>query len=266
MPSAAAEKLTLALDIGGTGLKAALVDRAGELVGERVRIPTQYPLPPDRLVADLATLAARLPGYRRVSAGFPGVVRGGLVLTAPHFVTKRGPGSRIDPELKAAWTRFDLAGALETALSRPARVANDADIQGAAVISGTGLEMAITLGTGLGSAIYRDGELAAHLELAHHPFRRGETYNEQLGEAARRRIGDRRWNARVARAVRQLYGLVVYDHLFVGGGNSRRVTVDLGADVTIVDNSAGLLGGVLLWEGRENRGVPAGRSRPPMLE
>lgn len=267
MPSAAGEPLTLALDIGGTGLKAALVDRAGELVGQRVRVPTQYPLPPKRLVEDLAGLAAKLPGYARISAGFPGVVRGGIVLTAPHFITRRGPGSRIDPALQEQWNRFDLAAALQEALGQRARVANDADIQGAAVIKGEGLEMAITLGTGLGSALYRDGQLAAHLELAHHPFRHGETYNEQVGEAARERIGNRRWNARVRRAVRQLYDLVVYDHLYVGGGNSHRVTVDLGPNVTIVDNSAGLLGGVLLWEGRPSGpGAPARQRRGPVLE
>jgi polyphosphate glucokinase len=249
----AAGPVTVAFDIGGTGLKAARLDSAGRLLGEQVRLPTRYPCPPQRLVDDLVQLAAAFAdqrpaaGFDRVSAGFPGVVREGLVLTAPHFVTTHGPGSRVSAPLTAQWARFDLASALEQALHRPTRVANDADLQGAAVVRGHGLEMVITLGTGLGSALYRKGRLAVHLELAHHPFREDETYNEQLGERARRRIGDRAWNSRVARAVAQLRALVVYDHLFVGGGNSRRVSVDLGPDVTIVDNSAGLAGGVSLW-------------------
>lgn len=259
MQKSQAEPRTLAFDIGGTGLKAAILDEAGALVSSPVRVPTQYPCPPQRLVQALVGLVEAIPEgerhFDRISAGFPGVVREGLVRTAPHFVTKHGPGTRISPELSAEWDRFPLAQALERELHRPTRVANDADLQGAAVVRGNGLEMVITLGTGLGSSLYHNGVLAAHLELAHHPFRHGETYNEQVGEAARRRIGNRAWNGRVAKAVAQLAALVVYDHLFIGGGNSRRVSVDLGPDVTLVDNSAGLAGGAALWGRRALTGL-----------
>lgn len=247
MPTSRAST-TLALDIGGTGLKAAALDPRGEMIGEQVREPTTYPMPPDKLVDALAGLAAQLPPYDRVSAGFPGVVRHGIVRSAPHFITTKGPGSAADPELVTAWDRFDLATALADRLGKPAKVVNDADLQGAAVIDGKGLEVVLTLGTGLGSAVYVDGRLGTHLELAHHPFRKGETYNEQVGEAARKRIGDEKWNRRVGEAVETIRNLLLPDHLYIGGGNSSRIRVDLGPDVTITDNSAGLLGGIRLWD------------------
>jgi polyphosphate glucokinase len=234
--------ITLALDIGGTGLKATTLDGSGAPTADRLRVPTTYPLSPTDLVDALAGMAAKLPPFDRVSAGFPGVVRHGVVLSAPHFVTKSGPETAID-----AWDRFDLAGALESRLGKPTKVVNDADLQGAAVVTGKGLEVVITLGTGLGSAVYLDGRLGTHLELAHHPFRKGETYNEQVGELARKRIGEAKWNKRVVKAVAAIRALLLPDHLYVGGGNSAHVTADLGSDVSLVDNSAGLLGGIRLW-------------------
>jgi polyphosphate glucokinase len=247
--------LTLAIDIGGTGLKASVLDASGAMVADRVRVVTKYPLRPDGedgLVATLAKLVRPLPEADRVSAGFPGMVRAGLVLSAPHFVTESGPGSKILPELVEAWTRFDLAGALSKALDKPTKVANDADVQGAAVVKGEGLEFVITLGTGFGTALFMDGGLLPHLEIAHQPFRKGETYNEQLGERTRKNIGDERWNTRVRKAIAQLDALLFFDHLYLGGGNARRVKRDdLGevlAKTTVVDNSAGILGGIRLWE------------------
>jgi len=204
-------------------------------------------------VATLAKLVRPLPSAERVSAGFPGMVRGGKILSAPHFVTESGPGSKIDDDLLAAWSGFDLAGALTGALGKPTKVANDADVQGAAVVEGKGLEFVITLGTGFGTAAFLDGRLLPHLEIAHQPFRKGETYNEQLGERARKEVGDQRWNTRVNKAIAQLDALLFFDHLFIGGGNARRVRRDdLGAyrdKTTVVDNTAGILGGIRLWEG-----------------
>ena len=82
------------------------------MVADRVRVPTSYPLPPDKLVADLARLVAPLPAAERASVGFPGMVRDGMILSAPHFSTKHGPGSAVDPELAELWSRFDLASTL----------------------------------------------------------------------------------------------------------------------------------------------------------
>ena len=182
---------TLAIDIGGTGFKASVLDASGRLLADRVRVATTYPCPPELMVDDLVKLVKPLPAADRASAGFPGVVRKGRVLTAPHFVTASGPGSPVVPELAHEWKGFDLAGVLAERLGIPVRIANDADLQGWAVVSGIGLEMVVTLGTGVGSALFLEGRLAPHLELAHHPFRKNQTYNEQLGEAALAKIGTR---------------------------------------------------------------------------
>src|SRR5205807_7838210 len=186
----------LQFDICATTLKASVLDAKGAMLVDRVRVPTTYPLAPQALLDALRTLVAPLPAYDRIAAGFPGMVRGGRVLSAPHFVTQDGPGTRVVPLLVAAWSGYDLAAALEKEFGRPARVANDADLQGGAVVKGEGLEVVITLGTGLGTAVYRDGHLAPHIELAHHPFRKGQTYDEQVGDAARRRAGKKKWNRR----------------------------------------------------------------------
>jgi polyphosphate glucokinase len=240
---------TLAVDIGGTGLKGSVLGGDGAMVADRVKVATPYPLPPAKLVSTLEKLVAPLPQAERASVGFPGMVRAGHVLSAPHFSTESGPGSPVDDDLLRQWTGFDLAAALTTAFGVPTKVANDADIQGAAVVSGVGLELVITLGTGFGSAFFYEGKLMPHLEIAHQPFRKGETYNDQLGEATRKEVGEERWNKRVHKAIVNMRGLFFFDHLYIGGGNSRRVVRQhLPDDVTIVENTAGILGGIKLWE------------------
>ena len=248
-PAKPEKPLTLAIDIGGTGLKASVLDRAGALVADRVRVDTTYPCPPQTLVDDLAALVAPLPPYDRVAAGFPGMVRAGKVLSAPHFVTAHGPGSDVVASLVTAWASFDLAGALAARLGKPTRVANDADVQGAAVVRGVGLELVVTLGTGVGTAFFYHGQLMPHMEFAHHPLHKDDTYNDQIGERARKSVGTARWNKRVRRAIATMRALCFFDHCFVGGGNARRIEGDIAPDVTVVDNTAGLLGGIKLWEG-----------------
>jgi polyphosphate glucokinase len=245
--SAPTHPATLAIDIGGTGLKASVLDATGRLLADRVRVTTTYPVTPEEMVDQLVALVKPLPKADRVSAGFPGVVRRGHVLTAPHFVTKSGPGSRVVKELLAKWTGFDLAGALSTRLGLPVRIANDADLQGWAVISGRGIEMVVTLGTGVGTALFAEGKLAPHLELAHHPFRKGETYNDQLGEAALKQIGIAKWRKRVVEAIGNFERLVNYDSLYLGGGNARHMQGHIDPSITIVDNVAGIVGGIKLW-------------------
>ncbi|MGO8721172.1 MAG: ROK family protein [Acidimicrobiales bacterium] len=240
---------TLAIDIGGTGLKASVLDAVGKLVADRVRVATPYPCPPNVLVEALATLTAPLPSFDRVSAGFPGVVRKGIIVTAPHFVTRNGrPEEPVVAKLLTAWTGFDLGSALEARFGRPVRLANDADLQGLDVVSGSGLEFVVTLGTGVGTALLLDGRLAPHLELAHHPFRKDQTYDEQLGDATLRRIGVKKWRKRFDEAVGNFQSLLNYDHLYIGGGNSRLLVGHVDPSATVVDNLAGILGGIKLWE------------------
>jgi polyphosphate glucokinase len=239
---------TLAIDVGGTGLKAAVLDATGAMISERVRVPTPHPCPPDRLVGVLTDLVAPLPSYGRVSVGFPGMVRGGRVLSAPSLSRVAGPGSKVSPDLRRAWDGVDMVAALEAALGAPTRVVNDAEMQGAAVVRGRGLELVVTLGTGCGTGVFLDGRLAPHLELGQHPFRKDRTYDEVLGDAARRRVGNARWNQHVAHAVRTLDVLLRFDRLYLGGGNSRRVTLELGPNVELIENIAGILGGARLWD------------------
>lgn len=246
-PVVPAHPSTLAIDIGGTGLKASVLDAKGRLLADRVRMATTYPVTPEDMVDELVKLVQPLPVSERASVGFPGVVRRGHVLTAPHFVTKSGPGSKVLKELVTKWSGFDLAEALARKLGVPVRVANDADLQGWAVVRGSGLEMVVTLGTGVGSALFAEGKLAPHLELAHHPFRKGETYNEQIGDAALKRIGVRKWRNRVFEAIGNFDSLVNYDSLYIGGGNSRHMQGYVEAPITIVDNVAGIVGGIKLW-------------------
>jgi len=228
----------LAVDVGGTGLKAALIDRQGEMLTERLRIETPHPSPPKVVVRALGELVGPLladPRVGAVAVGFPGVVRDGKILTAPNLGTDE-------------WRGFPLAGILEGLWKKPVRVINDADMQGLGAVKGKGVEMVITLGTGFGSAILRDGELAPHLELGHHPFRKGETYEEQLGEATREKIGKKKWNRRVEEAIETLRRLTSFDRLYIGGGNAKKLEIDLPADVKIVANEAGVRGGAKLWK------------------
>jgi len=240
--------ITLAIDIGGSGLKASALNTAGTMLTDRLRVPTPYPLSPSRLVQTLQDLVKPVEHFDRISVGFPGMVRDGHVLTAPHLVLSKGPGSRVDPDMVKAWSHYDLAGGLTAALGKPTRVANDADIQGLDVASGKGLEVVITLGTGFGTCVLHDGQLAPHMELSQHPFRQGENYDEQLGEVALKDVGKKRWLNRVDKAIKALDAVFIYDHLYIGGGNAKLLDRDLGPRITVIDNVAGILGGIRLWD------------------
>lgn len=245
--STALVEATLCVDVGGSGVKGATVGSDGTAIGERVRLDTTYPMPPTTLVDTIAEIARRSPVATRVSIGFPGMIRAGRVLSAPHFVTKMGPGTAIVPDLVTAWDSFDLAGAVDDRLGLPCRVANDADTQGLAAIAGGGLELVITLGTGIGTALFLDGELQTHLELSHHPLTKRKTYNEYVGDAAFRKAGAKKWTTRVDRTVTVLAALTFFDRLFIGGGNAEHLTSRFTHEHTLVPNADGILGGARLW-------------------
>jgi len=236
-PTAVPGPKTLAIDIGGTGLKATVLDAAGNMITGRVRVPTPEKCTPKLMVETLAKLVGPLPKYDRVSVGFPGVVRRGKILTAHNLGQE-------------AWFGFDLDVALTKKLGKPVRVLNDADIQGLGAIRGKGVEMVITLGTGLGSSLAEDGRLSTHLELAHHPFLKGKTYEEALGNAALDKAGKRHWNKRVEKAIDSLRRLTLFDRLYIGGGNARLIKFDLPDDVKLVSNELGMSGGIWLWNER----------------
>jgi polyphosphate glucokinase len=231
----------LGIDIGGTHLKAGVVDRNGKLLADKRRIDTPYPCPPAAMVKALSELVAPLPRYDRISIGFPGVVRDDRVITAPHYGT---------PE----WANFPLAAELSRRLGgHPAKLINDAEMQGLYVIKGRGLELVLTLGTGAGTGLFRNGELMPHIELAHHPIRKKKTYNDYVGEKAREKIGMTRWNKRVRKTIDILYALLFYDHLFIGGGNSVHIEGELPDTITLVSNDAGIEGAAALWRDSDRR-------------
>jgi polyphosphate glucokinase len=235
MPTKQPTPNTLAIDIGGSGLKAAVLDADGTMITDRVRIDTPTGAAPEDIVELLAELVHDLPEeYGRVGVGFPGMVRDGIVRSAPNLGHE-------------GWSGFPLAAALQETLGKPVRIANDADVQGLAVITGKGLEMVITLGTGFGTGLYENGRLCPHLEISHQPFRKGETYDQQLGNAARKQVGTDKWQKHVLRAIDNMRNLVGFDRLFIGGGNSKKLDGELPEDVTLVDNSAGIRGAVYLW-------------------
>jgi polyphosphate glucokinase len=226
---------TLAIDIGGTGLKASVLDRNGRMVVERVRMPTPYPCSPKVLVRALAELTSPLPAFDRISIGFPGVVRGDHVVTAPHFGKK-------------SWKGYPLAAAVGRRLARPARLLNDAEVQGLGIIEGKGLEIVLTLGTGVGSAVFASGRLAPHLELAQHPLYNGGTYNDYVGNEALHRHGKKKWNRRILKMIEAVESLLHYDVLYLSGGNARALSAGLPHGVRIASNDNGITGGIHLWD------------------
>jgi len=239
---------TLAVDVGGSGLKATVLDPAGGMLTERERRETPYPCTPHVLLDELAALAATQPPYDRVSVGFPGAIRRGRVREVPAF-SRRGPGLPADPDLVAQWQGFELERALGERFGAPVRVANDADVQGCAVISGTGMELVVTLGTGVGCAVFFDGALLPHMELSHGRFGEGLSIEVACGDNQRQEVGKAVWRERVLDALAALEAMVLPDHVYIGGGNAKKLDPDtIGPNRTIVPNVSGLLGGIALWE------------------
>jgi polyphosphate glucokinase len=232
-PVASKGARTLALDIGGTGLKGMVLDHDGKPLNERVRVETPRPATPKALLAALAQVIKQQPHFDRVSVGFPGVVMDGVVHTAPN----------LDP----TWANVDIDAAVTKLTQKPSRVLNDAAIQGFGAIEGHGLELCLTLGTGVGSSLFVDGILVPNLELGHHPFKKGETYEEYLDNATFEKLGKKKWSKRVLEALAQLQPIFNPRVIYLGGGNAKRVVGELPSNVRIVSNDAGILGGIALW-------------------
>ena len=232
---ARARPRTLAIDIGGTHVKASVLDPAGKMLAPEVMELTPHPTMPRALLGAIAHLAEQLPPFERISAGFPGYIKRNVVYTAPNLGTD-------------LWRQFPLADALAQRFGKPARILNDADVQGLGVIAGQGLECVLTLGTGVGSSLFYNGRLLPHLELGQHPIHRNLTYDRYLGDAARRRKGRKKWNARLKKALVIVATLINYDMLYLGGGNAARIDFKLPANVKRAANVNGITGGIHLWQ------------------
>lgn len=238
---------TLAVDIGGTGIKAIVLDEDGVPLTQRGRLQTPQPATPAAVVQMIEELARVQGSFDRISVGFPGVVRHGIVSTAPN--------------LDSSWKGYPLTETLEKRLGKLVRCANDADVQGFGAIQGQDVELVITLGTGFGSALFVDGKLVPNLEIAHHIFHGNKTYEDELGASALRKAGKKKWNQRLSKAIRSLEALFNYDYLYIGGGNAKKVTLSLPHNVRLISNIAGLLGGIAFWKMDNPRGLGRKRTR-----
>lgn len=225
----------LAVDIGGSSIKLIVLDEDGEPISETLARETPSPAEPSALLALIHDLADTLPPHQHVSVGFPGVVKDGTTWNAPN----------LGDEL---WDRVPFGEQLTQRLERPVRVVNDVDLQGLGVVQGHGVELAITLGTGVGAALFTDGALVPNLELGHHPYRDGQTYEDLLRDSELKRIGRAEWTARVLDALGPIERLFNYDTLHLGGGNAQNLVGELPANVRVFPLAEAMRGALRLWD------------------
>lgn len=227
-------KLTLSIDVGSTHVKAHCLDARGQPLVEHVSVDTPKALTPTKLVTLIHRIADSLPQCDRVSVGIPGIVHGGKTYSVPVLGDRRFHG-------------FPLADKLEARLSLPVRVMNDGEMHGLGVIRRKGVELVLTFGTGLGTALYLDGELGPRIQFVSSPHRSlpiGGAY----GDAALKHLGVTKWNRRVHDVITMLRRITNFDRCYVGGGNARLIKGPLPRHVTSTDNSAAALGGVRIWD------------------
>lgn len=226
----------LSIDIGGSHIKATILNANGAVYELDHRLVDTPRLPgPKKLVAVLKSLAGQFPEFDKMSVGFPGYVRDGIVYTAPSLAPTK-------------WNKINLQMLLQNEFKCPVKVINDADMQGLGIAKGKGLEMVITLGTGLGSALLLNGDLLPHLEMSQHPFLGDLIFDKYIGKAALEAAGEAAWNKRVKKMLTVFKTVFNYDHLYIGGGNSRRIKIKLEKNVTLVSNKDGIKGGAKLWQ------------------
>jgi polyphosphate glucokinase len=235
MQSLASDERILSIDIGGSRIKATILDPDGNMLTDFHKIDTPSTADPNSVIQAILTLTKDFEEFNRVSVGFPGYTRIGVIYTAPNLGSSK-------------WEGVPLSNMLADALGKPVRVLNDADMQGLGVIRGSGLEMVLTLGTGFGTALFYEGTLLPHLELAHHPFSKDRTYDDYIGERALIEVGLEKWNKRLKKILLVLKTVFNYDHLYIGGGNSKKITFDIGNMITLVSNVDGIKGGAKLWQ------------------
>lgn len=240
------DRLRLGVDIGGTGIKCALVDVTdGSLASERFRLDTPQSSTPDAVAATIAELVGRVDYRGPVGVTFPGVVLRGTVMTSAN--------------MDHAWIGTSLVGALSPVLPGPVTTLNDADAAGLAEArygageGRSGLVMMITLGTGIGTALIYDGVLVPNAELGHIEID-GHDAESRASAAARERRGLtwEKWAKKVERYLQHLENVLWPDLFIIGGGVSKRP--DLWFDlietrtekvIATLANNAGIVGAAL---------------------
>lgn len=237
MKESLAKQDVLSIDIGGSNIKAVVLNSKGDMLIDYKKLPTPVPANPENVIATIKTLIKAYPPYQKISVGFPGYVKNGMIKTAPNLGTE-------------FWHDFDLAANLGKELGKPARVVNDADMQGLGVVDGVGFELVITLGTGFGSALLMEGQLLPHLELAHQPIGKHDSYDDYIGDRAFIKEGHEKWNKRMKKVLAILKTVYNYDTLYIGGGNASKLDFKLDDNIKITSNKDGIKGGARLWAGK----------------
>jgi polyphosphate glucokinase len=221
-PGTKASAKTLVIDVGGTHVKL-----LGSGIGEPIRFDSGPTLTPRQMVDTVRQLTAEW-RYQRVSIGYPGPVRDGKPVHEPW-------------NLAPGWVRFDY----ERAFGLPVRIVNDAAMQALGSYDGKKM-LFLGLGTGLGSAVIRDGVLIP-MELAHLPYRKGRSYEQYLGDAGMRRLGKKTWRKHVAHVAALFMAALEVDYVVLGGGNNRRLGT-LPPNTKLGANANAFKGGFRLWE------------------
>ena len=206
----------LGIDIGGTGIKGAPVDtRTGDLIADRFRIPTPQPATPDAVAGTVAEIAKHFDWTGPIGATFPAVVKDGVVHTAAN--------------VDRSWIGADAAKILTAAAGAPVTVMNDADAAGMAEMEfGVGkgrmdTVAVVTLGTGIGSALFSRGHLVPNTELGHLQIR-GKDAERRAAESVReaKRLSWKQWAKRLNEYFALLEALLWPDLIVIGGGISKR--------------------------------------------
>lgn len=221
---------TLVLDVGGTGVKAYIPDPLSE-----IKIRSGPTMDPAKMVRKLKKRLRGHP-YDAVAIGYPGLVVHGRIVREPH-------------NLAPGWVGFDF----ERALGRPTRIVNDAAMQALGSYRGRSM-LFLGLGTGLGSAMIVNGRLEP-MELAHLPYKKGRTFEEFVGNAARKSLGRKRWQREVEKVVEILTEALEPDYIVLGGGNVRYVD-PLPPKTRRGDNQDAYKGGLRLWGAARRPGRP----------
>lgn len=213
----------LTIDIGGTNVKILV---SGQADATPRRFPSGRELTPKKMASEVTKLAKDWQ-YDVVSIGYPGPVDRGRPVADPR-------------NLGRGWTKFNFARAFR----RPVKIINDAAMQALGSYKG-GLMLFLGLGTGFGSAVVVSGTVVP-LELGHMPYQNG-TYETYLGARALKRLGKRKWERQVERAVAALISAIHPDDVVLGGGNTKKLKA-LPPGSRAGHNAFAFLGGYRLWD------------------
>ncbi len=239
----------MAVDIGATNIKFCHVDAHGEMLEAVRRRPTPYPCSPERLIE---ALVERIEGddCPRVGIGFPGEFKDGRVIRPGNLSRPGGVSTQVDPALEAQWVGFDLEPAMCSATGRDVRVVNDATLAALGSIEGRGVELVLTLGTGLGIALSIEGQLKTIRDVGGEIFERATTYDQSIGEHSRS-IDESHWLELLVLAVDGFVREFDATTVHLAGGNARRVTPTLFINksyrIVINGNQASIRGAARLF-------------------